>query len=85
MKRALLLTLLLLAWIAYTRANLHAEIAEFDRLREENKASLADVDALQKEFDASALKIEKAAKIVSARKNFGSFIMTSSPTSRSKR
>jgi Tfp pilus assembly protein PilN len=70
------MSLLLLAWVGYTRSNLRAEIAEFDRIREENQASVAEIDQLQKEYETGAQKIEKAAKIIKGRLLFSQFVAT---------
>jgi Tfp pilus assembly protein PilN len=69
-----LVSLLLLAWVGYTRATLRAEIAEWDRIAEESKVSVREVEQMQKEFDAGALKIDKAAKIIKSRQLFSEFI-----------
>lgn len=69
-----LMSLLLLAWVGYTRATLRTEIAEWDRISAESNASVREVEQMQKEFDAGALKIEKAANIIKTHLLFSDFV-----------
>lgn len=69
-----LMSLLLLAWVGYTRSALRTEIAEWDRIAAENKANVREVEQMQKEFEAGALKIEKAAKIIRTRLLYSDFV-----------
>ncbi len=71
---AAVVSLLLLAWVGYTRANLRVEIASWDRIAEESKSSVQEVELMRTEFEAEALKIEKAAKIVKGRVLFSEFV-----------
>jgi Tfp pilus assembly protein PilN len=68
------MSLLLLAWVGYTQANFRAAIAEFERTKEENKASMAEIDQLQKDFETGAQKIDKAAKLIKSRLLFSQFV-----------
>jgi Tfp pilus assembly protein PilN len=69
-----LMSLLLLAWIGYTRATLRSDIAEMTRLAEESKANKHEVELMQTEFEAGALKIDQAAKILKTRVLFSEFV-----------
>jgi Tfp pilus assembly protein PilN len=69
-----LMSLLLLAWVGYTRSNLLAEIAEWDRIATEGKANIGEVEQMQREFEAGALKIDQAAKIIKTRLLFSEFV-----------
>jgi Tfp pilus assembly protein PilN len=73
-------SLLLLAWVGYTRANLRAEIADWDRIAEESKGNVREVEQMQKEFDAGALKIDKAAKIIKGRFLYSEFVVNIAQT-----
>ena len=69
-----LMSLLLLAWIGYTRATLRSDIVEMTRIAEEGKASKREVELMQSEFEAGALKIDHAAKILKTRLLFSEFV-----------
>ncbi len=69
-----LMSLLLLAWVGYTRSALRTEIAEWDHIAAESKANVNEVEQMQKEFAGEALKVEKAAKIIKTRLLFSAFV-----------
>jgi Tfp pilus assembly protein PilN len=71
---AAVMSLLLLAWVGYTRANFRAGIAGFDRIKDELKESVTEIDQLQKEFETGAQKIDKAAKIIKGRLVLSQFV-----------